>query len=160
MATNYVKTMLAQMNLTYDAVGVIVANACQWLISNDYFAQWNEKAVEGLYQVLIRLGMTSGGVSNPEVVVSEMAEANLHGMIYYIELFKSIGRACKHADVDLTKVHAIYHQRYMKESHKDPEVVPTVDPKDYPNILKTAEEYIRGFLTKRISQIGRAGRFS
>ena len=34
----------------------------------------------------------------------------------------------------------------MEEAHKYPEVVPTVNPKDWPKTLKTVEEYIRGFL--------------
>ena len=54
-----------------------------------------------------------GGVSNPGVALSEMAEANLQGMIYYIKYFKSIGRTCTHASVELAKVCAMYHQRYM-----------------------------------------------
>ena len=56
-------------------------------------------------------------------------EANLQGIIYYIKHFKRTGRICMHADVELSKVRAIYHQRDMEESRKDPEVVPTVYPK-------------------------------
>ena len=33
----------------------------------------------------------------------------------------------------------------MEEAHKDPEVVPTVNPKDCPKNLETVEEHIRGF---------------
>ena len=79
----------------------------------------NEKSVEGLCQVLIRPGGNTMGVSNNRVAVSEMAKANLKGMIYYIKDFNRIRRTCKHADVDLTKVHALYHQRDMEETHKD-----------------------------------------
>ena len=50
-----------------------------------------------------------------------------------------------HANVDLTKIRAIYHQLNMEEAHKDPEVVPTVDPKDWPKTLETVEEYIKEF---------------
>ena len=71
-------------------------------------------------------------MSSTEVAVSEMYEANLQGMIYYIKHFKRIGRTCTHVNVELTRVRAMYHQRYMEESYKDPEVVPTVDPKDRP----------------------------
>ena len=39
----------------------------------------------------------------------------------------------------------MYHQRDMEKSHKDPKVVPTVDTRDWPNTLKTVEEYIREF---------------
>ena len=38
----------------------------------------------------------------------------------------------------------MFHQRYMEEAHKDPEVVPTFNTRDWPNTLETAEEYIRG----------------
>ena len=90
----------------------------------------NEKSVEGLCRVLRRPGGTIGGLSNTGVAVSEMAEANLQGMIYYIKHFKRIGRMFTHADVELSKVHEMYHQRDRGESHKDPKVVPTIDPRD------------------------------
>ena len=137
--------MLSRMKLTYEAVGVIFANDGQGLITIDDFTQLNKKSVEGICRVLRRPGGTTGGVSNPEVSVSAMDEANLQGMIYYIKYFKSIGRTCTHADVEISKVRVMYHQRDMEESHKDPEVVPTVDPRDWPKTLETVEEYIRGF---------------
>ena len=40
----------------------------------------------------------------------------------------------------------MYHHQYMEEYYKDPEVVPTVDPKEWPKTLETMEEYIRLFL--------------
>ena len=85
------------------------------------------------------------GVSNPGVAVSETSEENIQGMIYNIKHFKRIGRICTHSDVDLDKVREMYHQRYLEEAHKDPEVVPTVNPKDWTKNLETVEEYIRGF---------------
>ena len=84
-------------------------------------------------------------MSNPGVAVSGMAEANLQGIIYYINYFKRIGCTCTHANVELAKYRAIYHQWDMEEACKDPEVVPTVDPKDWLKTLETVEEYIRGF---------------
>ena len=33
----------------------------------------------------------------------------------------------------------------MEESHKDPKVVPTIDPRHWPKTLETVEEYIRVF---------------
>ena len=71
--------------------------------------------------------------------MSEMAGANLKGMIYYIKNFKRTGRTFTHANVDLTKVHAMYHQRDMEEDHMGPEVLSIVDPKDWPNTLETLE---------------------
>ena len=56
-----------------------------------------------------------------------------------------IGCKCTHADVNLSKVRAMYHQWEMKEAHKDLEVVPTVDTRDCPKTLEMLEEYIRGF---------------
>ena len=84
-------------------------------------------------------------MSNPGVSVSAMVEANLQSMIYYIKHFKNIGRTFTHADVELSKVRAMYHHRDMEESHKDPKVVPPVDQRDWPKTLETVEEYIRGF---------------
>ena len=98
--------------------------------------------MEGICQVLRRHGGTTGGVSNPGVTVSVMADANLQGMVYYINQFKRIGCTRTHAYVDLSKIRAMYHQRYMEESHKDPEVVHTIDPRDWPKTLETVEEYI------------------
>ena len=95
----------------------------------------NDKYVEGLCRVLQRTGETTGGVSNPGVEVSAMDEENLQGMIYYIKYFKKNGCTWIHADVDLEKDHTIYNHRDMKEAHKDPEVVPNVDPKDRPKTL-------------------------
>ena len=86
---------------------------------------------------------TDGGVSNPGVSVSGMDEANLHGIIYYIKNFKRIGRMCAHTYVDLSKVHGMYHQQDMEESHKKPKVVPNFDPRDWPKTLETVEEYKR-----------------
>ena len=79
------------------------------------------------------------------VAVSEMAEAKLQGMIYYIKKFKRIGHTSTHADFELSKVHTMCHQRDMEESHNDPEMVPTVNPRDWPKTLKTLEYYIRLF---------------
>ena len=79
------------MNLTDEAVGVIFDNDGQGIITIDDFSQLNEKYVEGLCRVLRRPGGPIGGVSNPEVAVSEMAEENLQGMNYYIKHFKRIG---------------------------------------------------------------------
>ena len=76
-----------------------------------------------------------GGVTNTRVAVSAIDEANLQVMIYYIKHFKRIGCTCTHANVELAKYRAIYHQWDMEEACKDPEVVPTVDPKDFPKTL-------------------------
>ena len=77
--------------------------------------------------------------------MSAISEANPQGIIYYIKHFKRIGCACTHDDVDLEKVCAMYHQRGMVKSHKEPEVIPTVYQKECPKTLETVEEYIRGF---------------
>ena len=66
-------------------------------------------------------------------------------MIYYIKNFKRIGRTCTHANIEIAKIRAIYHQQYTEEAHKDPEVVPTQGPKEWTKTLETAEDYIRGF---------------
>ena len=131
--------MLSRMNLTDEAVEVVVASNGQGLIAIDYFAQLNYKSVEGICWVLRRPGGFSGGVPNLGVVVPAMSEANLQGMIYYINHFKSIGRTFSLADVDLSKVRDMYHQRDMKEVHKDPKVVPTVYPRDWPKTLEKVE---------------------
>ena len=83
-----------------------------------------------------------GGVSNPRVALAAMDEANLQGMLYYTQIFTMIGRMCTHPYVELSKVRAMYHQREMEEFHKDPEVIPTVDPRYWPKTLETVEEYI------------------
>ena len=74
-----------------------------------------------------------------------MDEANLQEMIYYIKNFKSIGCTCTHADIELSKVHAMYHQWEMEKNHNNPDVAPTVNPRDCTNTLETVEEYIRVF---------------
>ena len=84
-------------------------------------------------------------MSNPGVSVSDMAEANLKDIIYYIKHFKMIVHTCTHIDVDLSKVHSMYHQWDMEEYHKEPKVVPTVDLRDWRKTLETVEKYIRGF---------------
>ena len=70
MATRDTKAILAQMNLTDEAVCVVVVNYGQGIIAIDYFSQLNEKSMEGLCRVLRRYGETTGGVSNPEVAMS------------------------------------------------------------------------------------------
>ena len=67
-------------------------------------------------------------------------------MVYYIQKIKRIGRTCKHVDVYLNNIGEVYHQLDMEEAHKDPKVVPTVDPKYWPKTLETVAEYIRGFV--------------
>ena len=85
-------------------------------------------------------------MSNPGVAVSAMDEANLQGIIYYIKNFKRIGLTCTRTYVEFSKVRAIFHQQDMEESYKEPEVVPTVDTRDWPKTLEKVEEYIRIFL--------------
>ena len=69
-----------------------------------------------------------------------MYEANLQGMIYYIKHFKTIVRTCTHTYVELSKFLAMYHQWDMEEYHKEPKVVPTADPMDWPKTLERVEE--------------------
>ena len=127
------------MKLIYEDAGVVVDNDGQRIITIDYFFQLNYKYVEGLCRVLQRPGGNTGWVSNTGVALSAMTEANLQGMIYHIKNSNRIGGTCTHADVELAKFHAIYHRKYMEESHKDPEAVPTVDPKYWPKTLETVE---------------------
>ena len=47
--------------------------------------------------------------------------------------------------MELTQVCKLYHQHDMDESHKEPNVVPTAKPKDWPNNLEMVVEYISGF---------------
>ena len=145
MAAKGAKVILSRMNLTDEAVGVVVAKYGQGIITIDDFVQLNEKSVEGLCQVLRRSRGTTGGVSNPGFSVPVMAESNPQGMIYYIKHFRMIGYTCTHADFDLSKVRKMYHHRDMEDSHKYPEVLPTVDPRYWPKTLETVEEYVRGF---------------
>ena len=137
--------MLSIMKLANESVGVVIANDGQGIVTIDDFAQLDKESVEGLYRVLQRPGGTAGGVSNTGVAVLAMAEANLQGIIYYIKKFKRIGCTCTITDVDLSKVHTMYHQRNMEKYHKDPEVVPTFNSSDWPNTLETVEKYIREF---------------
>ena len=80
MATRNKKAVLAQMKLTDEAVGVIISNYGQGLITIFYFSQLNDKSLEGICRFWKRPGETTGGVSNTGVVVSEIYEANLQGM--------------------------------------------------------------------------------
>ena len=137
--------MLSRTHVTDEAVGVVGANDGQGLITIDDFAQLNEKSVEGLCRVIRRPGGTTGGVSNPWVAVSVMAEVNLQGMIYYIKHFKRTEGIYTHRDVELSKARAMYHQRDKEESHKDPGLVPTINTRDWPKTLETVEDYTRGF---------------
>ena len=82
MSTRGAKGVLSRMKMTDKVVAVVVAKYGQGLITIDDFAQFNEKSVEGLCRVLRGPGGTTGGVSNPGVAVSAMAEANLQGIIY------------------------------------------------------------------------------
>ena len=52
---------------------------------------------------------------------------------------------CTHAYVELPKVRAMYHRQDMEETHKDPEVVPTANPRYWSKTMETVEDYIRGF---------------
>ena len=145
MTTRTAKAVLSWMKLKYEAGGVVVNNDSQGLIMIDHLSQLNEESVEGLLHNIQSPVGTTAGVYNPGVSVSSMAEANIQVMIYYIKHFKTIDRTCSHAGFDLSKVFSLYHQQYMEEAHRDPEVVPMVDPKDWPKILEMVEEYIRGF---------------
>ena len=136
------KAMLSQTNMTDEAVSVVVANDGQGIIMIDNFAQLNENCLDGLYRILPRHVGTTGRVSNPGVVISEMAEANLQGMIYYIKHFKKTGSTYTHADVDITKVCAMYHHKDMEESQNEPEVVLSVNTKECLKNLEIGEEHI------------------
>ena len=143
MSTRGENAILSTMKLTDEDDSVVVSIDGQGVFTIDDIDQLNEKSVEGLCRVLRRLGGTTGIVSNPGVAVSAMADANLQGMIYYTNHFKSIGCTCKHAHVDLSKVRTMYHHREIEESHKDPEVIPNIDPREWTKTLLTVEEYIR-----------------
>ena len=106
------------MKLRDESFGVFVANDGQGLILVDDFFRLNEKYVQVIFRVLRRPGGTTGGVYNTGVAVSSMNEDNLKGMIYYIKKSKRIWSTCNHADVELTKSHALYWQREMEENHK------------------------------------------
>ena len=134
MAANYAKTVLVQMKLIDEAAIVLVSNDGQGIILIDDIIQLNDKYVESLCRVPYRPGGTTSGSANPGVEVSATTDADLQGMVYYIKHFKRIGRTCKYSHVDLNKVHAIYQQD-TEESYKGPEVLPTVDPKDWTNTL-------------------------
>ena len=82
MANRNEKTMLSWKNLTYESVGVIVANDGQGLIIIDDFDQFIEKYVEGICRVMWRPGGNTGGLYNPGAALSSMAEANLQEIIY------------------------------------------------------------------------------
>ena len=129
MATRGAKVIMSRMKLTDKSVAGVVPKYGQGIITIDHFYQLNEKSVEGICRLLRRLRGTIGGVSNTGVSVSEMAEANVQGMIYYIKHFKSIGYTCAHAYVELSKARAMYHQWEMEGAHKEPKVVPTVNPR-------------------------------
>ena len=118
ITTRSAKAMLSWMKLIDKAFGVIISNDGQGIITIDDFTQLNEKSVESLCQVLRRPGGTTGGVTNTRVAVSAIDEANLQVMIYYIKHFKRIGCTCTHADVQISKVGAMYHQQDMEEAHK------------------------------------------
>ena len=128
---------MSRMKLTDKAVAVAASNDGQGMIKIDDYSQLNEKSVEGLCLVPRRTGGTTGVVYNTGFAVSAMSEANLQGMIYYIKHSKMIGRTCTHAYVELSKSRAMYHQRDMGETHKDPGVVSTIVPKDWPKTLET-----------------------
>ena len=49
MVTRAVKAMLPIMNLTDEAVDVVVTHNCQGLITNNGFTKVNEKSVEGFF---------------------------------------------------------------------------------------------------------------
>ena len=132
--------MLSRMRLIDKSVGVVVVKDGQGLITIDDFAHLNEKFIEGLCRILIGPGGITWVVTNPGVAVSAMAEANPQGMIYYIKHFKRIGRTCTHTDVEISKVRKMYHHWDMEESHNNPKVVPTVNPRDWTKTLETVEE--------------------
>lgn len=139
------RQMLVRMGLTNEAAAVVVDAGGQGLISIDDFAQLNEKSVKGLCRSLRRPGGQTNGVVNHGVSVGQMAETNFEGMVYYIKHFKRVSRTCTYADVLLPSVRALYNQRDKEEAHKDPEVVPTIDPIDWPKSLEAVEEYLHGF---------------
>ena len=84
-------------------------------------------------------------MSSPGVAVSAMAESNLQRRINYIKHFKRIGRTCIHTDVELSEVLQIYYNRYMEYAHKQPELLHTIYPREFPRTLETVEECVRGF---------------
>ena len=146
MATQIVKMMLPIMKLKDEAACVVVSKNSQGIITIDDLSRLSDKSVEGIIRVLRIPGGNNSGLSDHGVAVSAMAESNLQGIIYHINHFKIIGSTLTHIHVEFSKVHTMYHQRDMEEDHKDPELVPTVDPRDWPKTMEIMEEYIRGFL--------------
>ena len=145
MATRGAKAMLSILKLIDKAVGVVVADNGKGISTNWWFFPVEWEICRGCLPSTKKAWRYYWGMSNPGVSVSDMAEANLKDIIYYINHFKMIVHTCTHIDVDLSKVRAMYHQWDMEEYHKEPKVVPTADLRYWRKTLETVEEYIRGF---------------
>ena len=93
MSTRSVKAMLSTMKLTDEAVGVVVANNGQGIITIDNFAQLNKKYVKGLFPVLQRSRGTTGGRGGVQSwgcsVSNDRSEPKRYDILY--QTFQKIG---------------------------------------------------------------------
>ena len=66
-------------------------------------------------------------------------------MVYFINYHNIFSWELYYTDMVLTQVHKLYRHCDMEEAHTDPNVVPTVHPKDWPKHLEMVVEYISEF---------------
>ena len=85
-------------------------------------------------------------IPNPGLAVSESAEFNLQLAVYFLRHQQRVSRPVPIGSVTLNAVRALRVTREAEEKHKNPTVLPKIDPKDWPKTIDGIQDYLRRYL--------------
>ena len=85
-------------------------------------------------------------IPNPGLAVSESAEFNLQLAVYFLRHQQRVSRPVPIGGVTLNAVRALRVTREAEEKHKNPTVLPKIDPKDWPKTIDGIQDYLRRYL--------------
>ena len=117
------------------------------------FTLLTNEEVEGLCKVVRRPGGTipnpqvgaglPATIPNPGLQVSLRAENNLKMACYYLRFKEKTSRAVTPAQITLPNVRALKDHREWEKTHDDVEA-PEINLRDWPRIIESIEEWLRG----------------
>ncbi|KAI2512366.1 hypothetical protein MHU86_2028 [Fragilaria crotonensis] len=119
----------------------------------------SDDEIESLCKVIRRPGGTipppagaaagAAQVQNPGVQVNLRAELNLKLLSFYLRHQVRVSRTVAVASVTLDNIRSIRELREFESTYKNPDDLPTINPKDWPKTMEAIDEYLRSVLGER-----------
>ena len=104
--------------------------------------------IKNLCKVIRRPGgiNTITNVANLEIQVSLRADKNLNLSSFFIKHKVRTGRLVVADDITLDNVRFLSELKESEKEHRDPVVSLVIDAKNWPKIMESLEEYLRGHI--------------